>query len=438
MNRQRAMLAAVACACLLIGTAQGQVLRPQPGPVHIDPPDQLQIPAAPASQPAGDIKAKIQAAIGKSQLVFTATVANKITNWPSPPDEDMRHDSVVTLKDPSPIKGETPDKLNCPLTFGISVRPYQPFDPAIGKKVLVIGNVALARPIIGGPPTLPGQGRAVEVKLNVSLLVEATDANVAVAKETAGPNTPEGKLDAAVRPGELVFTATVDKLVMFGAAQPPTQQVTVKDVVMLKGDKPAHLDCRYPRTMDLPFNPDLKQKVLIAAHPEPKEAPLPPNSVSGRHTGPLPMLGGNGPEIFFMAEATDANVTLAREALKPAAPASAPESAGPATDSAEVKLFADEDWYKNLPAKEKGLMGKLEAVPQADGVTTLMRTSYYRLGSRMVYTMGKKVAALDALVGKNVVLRGKQYDADLEGQAVHEIWPAGVTLVGPPAPRELK
>jgi outer membrane protein assembly factor BamB len=124
-------------------------------------------------------------------------------------------------------------------------------------------------------------------------------------------NTPLSETVISLLPSGL--TATVVKLILFGAAQPPMQQVTVKDVVMLQ--KFTHIARRCPRTLNLLFNPALRQKVLIAAHPEPKETPLPPGSVSGQYMGPLPMFGGNGPEIVFIVEATDENVALAREAL---------------------------------------------------------------------------------------------------------------------------
>jgi hypothetical protein len=419
MNLRRVMLVAAVSVCCSITTAraQGPVLLQHAGPIHSDPAGADR--TDPASQPADDARAKIQAAVPQVSLVFTATVlaVAPLGQTNSVPPSVL---TQVTLKDPTAIKGQSPDALNVPLTFTISVRAGQDFQPAADKKLLIFGDVVLAGPIMGGPPTLPGQGQPIRTRVNVSLMVEATDANVALAKKTAGPNTPEGKLEAAVRSGELVFTATVDKLVMYGTVQPPIQQLVVKDVVMLKGEVPTHLDCRYPRTASLPFNPDLNQKILCAAHPEPKEATLPPNSVSGRHTGPLPMLGGNGPEVFFMVEATDANIALARAAAKAAT--SAPEAAG----STEIKLFAEENWYKDQGFHEQEFAGKLEAVPQAGGASTLMRTSYYRLGSRMIYTSGKKVAALDVLVGKNVVIRGKPYYLALEGQAVSEIWPAAI------------
>ena len=91
-------------------------------------------------------------------------------------------------------------------------------------------------------------------------------------------------------------------------------------------------------------------------------------------------------------------------------------------------LFANEAWYKNQPTQEQVFAGTLQAIPETGGASTLMRTSYYRLGARNVYTGAKKVAVLDALVGKAVEMKGKPWDMNLEGQAVSEIWPAAVRL----------
>jgi hypothetical protein len=98
-----------------------------------------------------------------------------------------------------------------------------------------------------------------------------------------------------------------------------------------------------------------------------------------------------------------------------------------------IKLFADESWYKTQAGKEQVFSGKLEAIKvNPNMATTLMRTSYYRLGKRTIYTGAKKVEALDSLAGKNVEIRGKAYDINLEGQAVSEIWPAEIRQVEAP------
>lgn len=90
------------------------------------------------------------------------------------------------------------------------------------------------------------------------------------------------------------------------------------------------------------------------------------------------------------------------------------------------KLFEDEAWYKNTAGKEQVFRGKLEAIPNAGGPSTLQRTSYYKLGDRTIYTGAKKVQALERLVGKQVEIRGKPVDMELEGQSLKEIWPAAV------------
>ncbi len=86
------------------------------------------------------------------------------------------------------------------------------------------------------------------------------------------------------------------------------------------------------------------------------------------------------------------------------------ETAGAPTEAGEgskwEKLFADEDWYKQAEGKEQVFQGKLEAVKNAGGPSTLMRTSYYRLGKRTIYTGARKLKTLDRLVDKNVEIRG--------------------------------
>lgn len=285
-------------------------------------------PAAPAKpkteqgsgRPA-DVKAKIKVAAKQAQFIFVATVT-KVTELSQPEGVPPSLLMEVAVKDRAVLKGPAPGALSLPLTFSYSTVKGQDFIPGPGNKVLVMGHAMLSGPLVLGRPALLGQEPKVGIKLQVELMVAATEANVALARKIAGPNTPEGKLEAAVRAGKLVFTATVDKLVMFGAVQPPIQQVTVKNVTVLKGEKPAHLDFRYPRTADLPFNPDLGQRLLCAADAEPEEEPSPPGAVSAPNTGRLPRPGGNGPEIFFMVEATEENIALAKRVLGP--PASKP------------------------------------------------------------------------------------------------------------------
>lgn len=93
-----------------------------------------------------------------------------------------------------------------------------------------------------------------------------------------------------------------------------------------------------------------------------------------------------------------------------------------------IKLFADEEWYKQQPGKEEVFQGKLEAVqpPQA---SSLMRNALYRLAGRAIYTGGKKVATLDKLVDSEIEILGKAVDMSLEGQAIKEIWPSSVRSV---------
>ena len=108
------------------------------------------------------------------------------------------------------------------------------------------------------------------------------------------------------------------------------------------------------------------------------------------------------------------------------------EEATPPAASGWTKLCADEQWYKQQAGTEQVFRGKLERLepPQA---STLMRSAFYRLGDRTVYTAARKVAALDKLVGVDAEIRGKAVDMALEGQKVREIWPAAARPASPEA-----
>lgn len=94
-------------------------------------------------------------------------------------------------------------------------------------------------------------------------------------------------------------------------------------------------------------------------------------------------------------------------------------------------LFSTESWYREQAGVETVFKGTLQALPSQDGkVTTLMRTNYYSLGGRMLYTGTYKNALLNSLIGKKVVIRGKAVDMELEGQKVNEIWPAAIRIAG--------
>lgn len=97
-------------------------------------------------------------------------------------------------------------------------------------------------------------------------------------------------------------------------------------------------------------------------------------------------------------------------------------------------LFAGKRWYKAQRGKEQIFRGVLRAVPNAGGLTMLMRTSHYRLGKRTIYTGARKHPALDKLVGRFVEIRGKPVDMRLEGQALRELWPGAIRPFLPKVP----
>lgn len=236
--------------------------------------------------------------------------------------------------------------------------------------------------------------------------------------------SPEAKLVNAVKTSPLVFVATIANVTQGPAAMsdPPqlTMTLTFKDTEMIKGVDPgAAAGFSYRVTQGRGFEPKAGDKVLVVANAVRAGAAKPPQNPPGNLR-----IGGVGTPIRFLAKAEPDNVALAR---KTAGPTSQPDT--PATQPAAAgwtPLFSTEKWYTDQPGNEQEFTGTLEAVPQADVATTLMRTSLYRLGSRSIYTGARKVDALDKLVGKKVVIRGKPYDIELEGQGVSEIWPAAI------------
>lgn len=114
---------------------------------------------------------------------------------------------------------------------------------------------------------------------------------------------------------------------------------------------------------------------------------------------------------------------------KPSGPMSAERTAAYAAIAARAwqQVCGNEKWYKEQKAREQVFTGTLEAVPNADGPSILMRPAYFKLGDRTIHTGDKKDhAALKALVGKPVELKGKAVDMALEGKNVSEIWPGQV------------
>jgi hypothetical protein len=88
------------------------------------------------------------------------------------------------------------------------------------------------------------------------------------------------------------------------------------------------------------------------------------------------------------------------------------------------EVSSGEKWYRDSKEKEQAFTGRLESLPAPAEVGITMRAHFYKLGDRLVFTGGRKNKALDSLVGKNVEIRGKAIDMELEGQQLHELWPA--------------
>jgi len=93
--------------------------------------------------------------------------------------------------------------------------------------------------------------------------------------------------------------------------------------------------------------------------------------------------------------------------------------------STSEKLFGGESWYQGLEGPEQSFRGRLEAAPREEA-SYLQRTSFYRMNGRNLYTSGARHPVLENLVGQEVEITGKVYDAELEGTYIREIWPASV------------
>jgi len=91
-------------------------------------------------------------------------------------------------------------------------------------------------------------------------------------------------------------------------------------------------------------------------------------------------------------------------------------------------LFGGESWYQGLEGPEQTFRGQLEEAPREEA-SFMQRTSYYRINGRNLYTSGARHAKLEDLVGRQVEITGKVYDAELEGSQIREIWPASVRRV---------
>jgi hypothetical protein len=94
------------------------------------------------------------------------------------------------------------------------------------------------------------------------------------------------------------------------------------------------------------------------------------------------------------------------------------------------KLHADDTWYTDLKQPEQVFAGILERSKDPGGASILMRSHRYKLGGRSIYPADVD-PLLEKLVGKAVEIKGKPNDMELEGQAVHEIWPAAIRATTP-------
>jgi hypothetical protein len=221
---------------------------------------------------------------------------------------------------------------------------------------------------------------------------------------------PIGK---AVTKGQFTFVGKVAlcDAVLAGMSYPPIVLYSMEftDLEMIKGDKPDKMVLNYRTSVQGNKALVVDARVVVQAT-----------------DGTITSISLATDEAIRAAGGTPASGATSQPASGPASRATSGPTSGPAAGAAWIKLFADEAWYKQQEGKEQVFGGKLEAVPQSGDAGILMRTSYYKLGSRTIYTGARKVKALDNLVGKKVDIRGKEVLMNLEGQALDEIWPAAV------------
>lgn len=95
------------------------------------------------------------------------------------------------------------------------------------------------------------------------------------------------------------------------------------------------------------------------------------------------------------------------------------------------EVYANEPWYLKQAGEEMQFSGVLARAPDSGLGSAMQRAAVYRLGDRPVYTGGQTLPALEARVGRPVLIRGKAVAFPLEGQQVQEIWPAAVRSHSP-------
>lgn len=458
---------------------------PEPG-IIMDRPRAAQ-PPAPA-----DAAGAIVSAVTESPLVFVATVA-EVVQGPMALSEPPILSMTITFKDSEMIKGDKPGELvfSYRVTRGRGIEPVAGQKLLVAAERPAERPQIEGRPQGGGPrigrlPIGGGGGPAIR------LLAEATDDNLALARTAA--KLPAGwTVDKAAKPvspwaalgekawpkgikhkfeAEIVCATTGRPALRAGAGV----KLTVEQIIPAQVEKfrnpfgDGKFRVTVTNTTDKPLDvPALltndgkeilwADSLLLIERSRPHLLPE-----AGRLTAdarPVRLAAGEsvsaeidtlklsqvswprgGSRVYFrfaLGELVQENFFYyysdrhdkMRAAGPAATPAPAPTPAPAGEQAGWTRLFADEQWYKAQTTDEQQFVGTLQAVPNADLPSTLMRTSYYRLGRRTMYTAAKKVPALDGLVGKRVVIRGKPYDIELSGQAVSEIWPAAVRLAGP-------
>ena len=102
----------------------------------------------------------------------------------------------------------------------------------------------------------------------------------------------------------------------------------------------------------------------------------------------------------------------------------ADKSTDQTTKCTTIEVAGNLTAYNVLAVPEKQSIGILEDNGPSSGATAIQRYSRYSLSNRPLAPISED---LSAYVGKQVVVTGKQYKFELEGQLLDELWAKSIS-----------
>ena len=94
-----------------------------------------------------------------------------------------------------------------------------------------------------------------------------------------------------------------------------------------------------------------------------------------------------------------------------------------------VELHPDADWNKFSSEEIQEFTGCLELEPNPETISFVMRFNPYKLatqGSKERLDVYGRAPELETFVGRQVVIRGKRVQSEVEGVLFDEIWPTAI------------